>query len=106
MNNRFWIESIRFTGENVSDTVVKFKPGINIVHGPSDTGKTYLAKTIKYMLAGSTRPFPTETGYSVITMVLCTEQGKATLTRNLGATRTTVSADHIFNMKCPRFCSV
>ncbi|MDP9801507.1 seryl-tRNA synthetase [Arcanobacterium wilhelmae] len=98
MNNRFWIESIRFTGENVADTVVTLKPGINIVHGPSDTGKTYLAKSIKYMLAGSTKPFPAETGYSTITMVLRTEQGKVTLKRGIGSTRTTVSADHVFNI--------
>ncbi len=98
MTNRFWIESIRYTGENVAETVVRFKPGINIVHGPSDTGKTYLAKTIKYMLAGSTKPFATETGYSVITMVLRTDEGKVKLTRNIGSLRTTVTADHNFGI--------
>lgn len=98
MTNGFWIESIHYTGEKVVPTTVEFKPGVNIVHGPSDTGKTYLAKTIKYMLAGSTRPFPTETGYSVITMTLRTDEGKVKLTRTIGSSKTTISADHVFGI--------
>ena len=98
MTNRFWIDNIRYSGENVTPTTVQFKPGFNIVHGPSDTGKTYLAKTIKYMLAGSTRPFPAETGYSVITMTLRTDEGTAKLTRTIGSSKITVSADHIFGI--------
>lgn len=98
MTTSFWIESIHYSGENVMSTIVEFKPGFNIVHGPSDTGKTYLAKTIKYMLAGSTKPFPTETGYSRITMTLRTEDGKVKLTRNIGSAKTAVAADHIFGI--------
>lgn len=98
MSNRFWIESIQYSGEEVAPTKVEFKPGVNIVHGPSDTGKTYLAKTIKYMLAGSTKPFATETGYSLITMTLRTDKGKVKLTRNIGSSRTTVAADHTFGI--------
>lgn len=80
MTNRFWIESIQYTGEDVAPTKVEFKPGVNIVHSPYDTGETYLAKTTMYMLAGSTKPFDTETGYSVITMTLRTDEGKVKLT--------------------------
>jgi seryl-tRNA synthetase len=98
MPNRFWIESIHYSGEDVRTTTVEFKPGFNIVHGPSDTGKTYLAKTIKYMLAGATSPFPAETGYTRITMTLRTSEGKIKLTRTIGSTKTTVSADHVFGI--------
>ena len=98
MPNRFWIESIHYSGEDVRTTTVEFKPGFNIVHGPSDTGKTYLAKTIKYMLAGATSPFPADTGYSRITMTLRTSEGKIKLTRTIGSTKTTVSADHVFGI--------
>lgn len=94
----FWIETIRYSGDDVVPTTIMFKPGVNIVHGPSDTGKTYLAKTIKYMLAGSTKPFSTETGYSQISMTLRTAEGKVKLTRNIGSSKTTVSADHVFGI--------
>lgn len=98
MTNKFWIESISFSGERVAPTRVDFKPGFNIVHGPSDTGKTYLAKTIKYMLAGSTKPFSTETGYSVISMTLRTDEGTVKLTRTIGSSKITVSADPVFGI--------
>lgn len=98
MTNQFWIESIHYSGEDVRTTTVEFKPGFNIVHGPSDTGKTYLAKTIKYMLAGATSPFPTETGYTRITMTLRTVEGKVKLSRTIGSSKTTVSADHCFGI--------
>lgn len=98
MTNGFWIESITYSGEHITPTKVEFSAGFNIVHGPSDTGKTYLAKTIKYMLAGATKPFPTETGYSVISMTLCTDEGKIKLRRNIGSATMTVSADPVFNI--------
>ena len=98
MTNQFWIESIHYSGEDVRTTTVEFKPGFNIVHGPSDTGKTYLAKTIKYMLAGATSPFPTETGYTRITMTLRTVEGRVKLSRTIGSSKTTVSADHCFGI--------
>lgn len=98
MSKGFWIENITYSGEHITPTKVEFRPGFNIVHGPSDTGKTYLAKTIKYMLAGATKPFPTETGYSVITMTLCTDEGKVKLTRKIGSAKMTVSADPVFGI--------
>ncbi len=98
MTNKFWIESISYSGERIAPTRVDFKPGFNIVHGPSDTGKTYLAKTIKYMLAGSTKPFSTETGYSVISMTLRTDEGAVKLTRTIGSSKITVSADPVFGI--------
>lgn len=98
MTNRFWIETIQYVGEDVTPTIIKFKPSVNIVHGPSDTGKTYLAKTIKYMLAGSTKPFSPETGYSQISMILRTDEGKVKLTRNIGSSKTIVTADPVFEI--------
>lgn len=98
MTNKFWIETISYSGERIAPTRVDFKPGFNIVHGPSDTGKTYLAKTIKYMLAGSTKPFSTDTGYSVISMTLRTDEGAVKLTRTIGSSKITVSADPVFGI--------
>ncbi|QPK94467.1 AAA family ATPase [Actinomyces sp. zg-332] len=98
MKNGFWIENIIYSGDGVASTQVDFKPGFNIIHGPSDTGKTYLAKTIKYMLAGSTRPFSAGTGYSVISMTLRTDEGKVKLIRTIGSSKITVAADPVFGI--------
>ena len=97
-NNHFHIDSIRFDGDNVDASVIRFSPGFNIIHGPSDTGKTYLAKAIKYMLAGSTAPFGKETGYDRITLVLQGVRGKVTLKRGLGSTLTYVVADREYSI--------
>lgn len=92
MNQGFWIRSITFTGELVQASSVEFKPGFNIIHGPSDTGKTYLASSIKYMLAGGAAPFSSATGYNRISMVLETEKGQVTLSRDLQSRNITVHA--------------
>ncbi|WP_426704993.1 AAA family ATPase [Corynebacterium auriscanis] len=88
----FWIRRISFSGDLVGTSTVEFKPGFNIVHGPSDTGKTYLAKSIKYMLAGGTAPFSKSIGYDQITMVLETGEGTVHLTRDIDSSQMTVSA--------------
>lgn len=88
MTPRFWIKSISFSGPEVEQASVTFKPGLNVVHGPSDTGKTYLAKSINYMLAGATRPFdPEDTGYNEITMEIQNGDHLIRLIRQIGQSK-------------------
>lgn len=103
MSEHLWIESLQVTGDEVEPSTINFTPGLNVIHGPSDTGKTYLAKTIKYMLAGSTRPFSPETGYTKIRMVLRTSEGKVALSRQIGSSKITVNADRVFAMPVEEF---
>lgn len=103
MNRSFWIRQITFTGDLVAPSSVTFKEGFNIIHGPSDTGKTYLANTIKFMLAGGTAPFSSSTGYNHVTMVLETERGQVTLERDIQSRLMTVRShnDKIINGEFP-----
>lgn len=90
----FWIKSITFTGKKVEDSTITFKPGFNIIHGASDTGKTYLAKSIQYMLAGKTRPFSEDTGYEEIHMRLQAGEYELQLHRKIGQSKMTVTGGY------------
>lgn len=61
----FELRSLRVTGLNKADAVMTFGPGLNVVSGPSDTGKSYLLEAIDFMLGGQTPPrqIPESVGY-------------------------------------------
>ena len=54
--NDFYVKEIRATGDGVEDSFVEFQPGVNIIHGPSNTGKTYVVMCIDYMLGADNPP--------------------------------------------------
>ena len=45
----YYIKRIYLTGDGVQDSGVDFTPGLNIIYGPSQTGKSYITKCIKFM---------------------------------------------------------
>lgn len=60
--------NIAFHGDD-EHADVTFSAGVNVVCGASDTGKSYLAETIDFMLGGSElRQIPERTPYSEITL--------------------------------------
>ncbi len=61
----FELRSLRVTGPGKADAVMTFEPGLNVVSGPSDTGKSYLVEAIDFMLGGQTplRQIPESVGY-------------------------------------------
>lgn len=64
---RFFIKSIGASGPKVDYSSVSFEPGVNIIHGPSNSGKSYVIGCINFMLGGSEPPFSRDsTGYDTI----------------------------------------
>src|SRR5690606_42095726 len=59
---------LRLTGINKKDAIIYFKPGLNVISGPSNTGKTFIFDCIDYMLGSSDklRNIPELKGYSNI----------------------------------------
>lgn len=58
---------LTFVGPAVSPATVEFGPGLTLVRGPSDTGKSFIADTIDFMLGGSTLEDITELdGYDTV----------------------------------------
>ena len=63
------------------DSSVVFSPGVNMIVGASDTGKSAVLRCIKFMFGGE-KPFdPKAKGFNKITMVLGTMKGDITLIR-------------------------
>jgi hypothetical protein len=54
----FHITRLTLTGKGVPKAEVCFKAGLNVVSGPSDTGKTFIVQCIDFMFGASTLPKP------------------------------------------------
>lgn len=52
----FWLTRVRVSGPNVPDAEVSFGRGLNVISGPSNTGKTYIAQCINFALGSSSSP--------------------------------------------------
>lgn len=72
----FQLRCVKFSGPN-DERHVDFFEGVNVICGASDTGKSYLAETIDYMLGGSElREIDELDGYDRITLSLESESGE------------------------------
>lgn len=52
----FQIRRLTLAGRGVPNAEVQFRKGLNVVSGPSDTGKTFIVQCIDYMLGGKDVP--------------------------------------------------
>jgi hypothetical protein len=68
------LDRIKFEGPS-KGAEVGFKPGVNVICGASETGKSFLAEAVDFMLGGSEiRELPERDGYSSIELGLsCTD---------------------------------
>jgi hypothetical protein len=72
----FQLRCVQFSGPT-DERHVDFFEGVNVICGASDTGKSYLAETIDYMLGGSElREIDELEGYDRITLSLESESGE------------------------------
>lgn len=64
----FHLVRLVLTGTNVADAEVRFSQGLNVITGPSDTGKTFILQCIDYMLGARDAPedIPQANGYESI----------------------------------------
>lgn len=78
MNSGFIIMELRLMGNNLQPAVVSFVNGLNVISGPSNTGKTYIYQCINYMLGSSDKPKPIKQSlpYSSIRMKIQSHEGK------------------------------
>ena len=83
---RLYINKLVYIGEKgVSE--IDFGENLTIIIGPSDTGKSYIYKSIYYMLGASNEsaPFDKSIGYDTIKMELIKNLSSITLTRKIGS---------------------
>lgn len=83
----FMINRLALTGPGRMDAELSFRNGLNVITGPSDTGKTFVFKCIDFMLGASTPPkeIPQSEGYDTIRLELqdCKNESTFSLIRSL-----------------------
>lgn len=80
---RLTLSHLTFTGENVAAASVDFSPHVTVIHGPSDTGKSFIVDAIDFVLgAKELKEIPEREGYSRILLGLQLSSGdRITLAR-------------------------
>lgn len=91
--SRPWLRCLRVQGDDVEQAQVEFSPGFTLIHGLSDTGKTYLADAIDYIFTAASKPFDEETGYSDVIATFQTPQGRLSVNRPIIGSKAIISAD-------------
>ena len=82
----FQLRRLQITGPDVAVAEIDFGPGLNVVSGASDTGKSYLVETVDFMLGGGTPPrqIPESRGYDTARLSIVAHDGRGfELTRAL-----------------------
>ena len=88
----FCIEKIIVTGSGKTDSIIELSDSVNIIYGPSNTGKTYIVKCIDYMFGSDKEPIDVSTGYQYVKMIVKTSQGKLTMCRKIGENKIQVDS--------------
>ena len=99
--NRLRLKKLTVSGPGQKDSVIEFGPGLNLIIGPSNTGKSMVMDCIDYMFGFQPRKdkpskiVDNKNGYDYITLDLMTATGTITLKRKIGDTKVQVisSAD-------------
>lgn len=89
----FYIEKIIVTGSGKTDSIIELSNGVNIIYGPSNTGKTYIIKCIDYMFGSEREPIDISTGYQYIKIIVRTQCGTITMSRKIGENKIEVSSN-------------
>lgn len=93
MKPQFWISSITVTGHpDKPDSTIQFTPGLNVICGPSNSGKSWVLDCIDYALGKNAGDFCLDetTGYTEVHLHLSTSQGSISLCRPIGKGNTNV----------------
>ena len=83
----FHLVRLTLSGAGLVDADVRFGTGLNVISGPSDTGKTFILQCIDFLLGARTKPeeVPEARGYELAQLELQEKEDAAsyTLTRSL-----------------------
>ena len=67
--------SLSFLGPRSEPAVIDLRPGLNVICGASETGKSFVVESIDYMLGGNTplRDLPERSGYDQVRLCVGSE---------------------------------
>lgn len=68
----FQLRSLGFFGSQKSPAIVTFGPGLNVIYGASNTGKSFIVEAIDFMLGGKPplRDIPERVGYDLVLLTI------------------------------------
>lgn len=78
----FFIKELCVTGNGKEPAIIQFKKGLNIIEGPSNTGKTLIFKCIDYIFGAKDNPLIE--GYDCISLKIGINNSEIDLTRYAG----------------------
>ncbi|MCB4858235.1 hypothetical protein K7W03_01365 [Sphingobium sp. PNB] len=77
MSSYLRLDKLRFSGPS-KRSEIRFYSGVNVICGASDTGKSFLAEAVDFMLGGSElKVIPEREGYSSIELGLSSTEGQS-----------------------------
>lgn len=80
--SEFYITKVLARGSGKTESCVVLQPGLNLIQGRSNTGKTCIIKCIDYCFGGKNKPFDDSLGYTTIELSLHTPKGNIQITRS------------------------
>ncbi|MDC3416596.1 AAA family ATPase [Aquibacillus salsiterrae] len=92
----FFIKQIFLTGPNVETASIHLDKGLNIIYGPSNTGKSYIVECINFLFGSNVKEFRIgdDTGYNRVSMEISTEGGSIFLERQFDDNKIIVSSSN------------
>ncbi|WP_147445395.1 AAA family ATPase [Corallococcus aberystwythensis] len=81
----FILKKLALTGQGATSAELSFARGLNVISGPSDTGKTFIAQCIDFILGGGSLPetIPEAAPYTSIHLTIESNQQTYKLERSL-----------------------
>ena len=92
--SNFYIKKLIVTGSDKDPSFIEFDDGLNIITGPSNTGKSYVLECIDYLFGSEKIHFDKTTGYDCIKLMVTSENGNITLERQIDTNRISVHSDN------------
>ena len=89
----FYIQKIIARGTEKQASSIELIPGLNIICGPSDTGKSYVLEILDYLFGSDRVPVDIKHGYDSFAMVIQTAKGTVTVTRDVEDGEKTTTAE-------------
>lgn len=89
----FYITKVVAKGSGKTDSIIDLQPGLNIIQGRSNTGKTCIIKCIDFCFGSKSNPFDDSLGYDTIEISLHTGKGNITIKRELNKNTVDVVTD-------------
>lgn len=80
------LTGLQIANGNKPAATVEFRAGLNVITGPSDTGKTFICDSIDFLLGASTPPreIPERYGYNHAVLTFETPEKRITISRAFG----------------------